>query len=63
MKFGTVHGRLRPEVGSAKCIGAYGRNGVTPAPRIFGTSRQKIVTPTEYCPFETKTKLFLAYCS
>ena len=25
VKFGTAHGRSRPEVGSTKCIDAYGR--------------------------------------
>ena len=38
MKFGTAHGRSRPEVGSAKCIDVYGKKGVPPAPRIFGNS-------------------------
>ena len=47
MKFGTAHGRSRPAVGSAKCIGSYGRKGVPPAPCIFGTSQQKMITPTE----------------
>ena len=46
VKFGTAHGRSRPEVGSAKCIEAYGRKGVTPAPRIFGTSYEKMMTLT-----------------
>ena len=43
--FGTAHGRLRPEVGSTKRIGACGKKGVPPAPRIFGTSMQKMITP------------------
>ena len=47
MKFGTAHGKSALEVGGAKCIGAYGRKGVTPAPQIFGTSKQKIITPTD----------------
>ena len=38
VKFGTAHGRSRPEVGSTKRIGASGQKGVPPAPRIFGTS-------------------------
>ena len=46
VKFGTAHGRWRLEGGSAKCIEAYGRNGVNPAPRIFGTSDEKMMTPT-----------------
>ena len=46
VKFGTAHGRLRPEVGSTKCIGACGKKGVPQVSRIFGTN---------------KTKLFLAY--
>ena len=46
VKFGTMHGRSRPAVGSAKCIGSYGRKGVPPAPCIFGTSQQKMITPT-----------------
>ena len=46
VKFGTAHGRTRPEVGSTKCIEAYGRNGVNPAPQIFGTSYEKMITST-----------------
>ena len=46
VKFGTAHGRSRPDVGSAKRIDAYGRKGVTPAPRVFGTSDKKMMTPT-----------------
>ena len=38
MKFGTTHGRLRPGVGGAKCIGSYGRKGVPPAPCNIGAS-------------------------
>ena len=42
VKFGTSHGRSRPEVGSTKCTDAYGRKGVTPPPPpIFGTSGGK----------------------
>ena len=37
MKFGTAQGRSRPEVSSAKCTDAYGRKGVAPFSRIFGT--------------------------
>ena len=29
VKFGTAHGRSRPDVGSAKCIDAYGRNVIS----------------------------------
>ena len=38
MNFGTAHGRSRPGVGGAKCIGSYGRKGVPPAPCNFGAS-------------------------
>ena len=38
MKFDTVHGRSRLEVGGVKCIGSYGRKGVPPAPCNFGAS-------------------------
>ena len=48
MKFGTAHGRLRPVVGSAKCIGAYREKGVPWACRKFGTSQQKSITPTTF---------------
>ena len=41
VKFATAHGKSVLEVGGAKCIGAYGRNGVPLAPHIFGTSQQK----------------------
>ena len=48
VNFGTADGKSRPEVGSAKCIGSYGRKGVTTSPRNFGTSLQKIITPTDF---------------
>ena len=48
VKFGTAHGRSGPEVSSAKCIGASGKIGVSPFSRIFGTSRPKMVTPTDF---------------
>ena len=35
MKFGTAHGRSRPGVGGAKCIGSYGRKGVPWPPVIL----------------------------
>ena len=38
MKFGTEHGISRPEVGSAKCIDAYGGKVHFPFSLIFGTS-------------------------
>ena len=47
VKFRIVHGKSIPEVGSAKCIGAYGRKGVPPVPQIFGT--------------EANTQLLIAY--
>ena len=37
-KLRIAHGRSRPGVGGAKCIGSYGRKGVTPAPCNFGAS-------------------------
>ena len=46
VKFGTAHDAPRPEVGSTKCIGAYGRKWVTPTPRFFCTSNQIIIPPT-----------------
>ena len=47
VKFGTAHGIIsRPEVGSSKCIDVYGRKGVAPFSRIFGTIDQKIIPPT-----------------
>ena len=48
VKFGTAHGESRPEVGSTKRIGASSQKGVPPAPRIFGTSDYKIMTPTVF---------------
>ena len=47
VKFGTAHGRSRPEVGSAKCLGASGKKGVSLFSQIFGTSDQKITPPTD----------------
>ena len=38
MKFGTAHGRSRPEVGSTKCIDVYGVGVVSRSSRICGTS-------------------------
>ena len=34
VKFGTAHGRSRPEVGNKKGIDIYGSGGVTLAPRL-----------------------------
>ena len=48
VKFGTPHARSRREVGSAKRIDAYSRKGVTPAPRIFGTSGKNMMTSTVF---------------
>ena len=59
VKLGTAHGQSRPEVGSTKRIDAYGRKGVRPAPRIFGTSGKRKYDP--YCIFWTKPKILLAY--
>ena len=46
VKFGTAHGRSRPEVGSAKCIGASGRKGVSQFSRGSGNSQQKMIVHT-----------------
>ena len=35
VKFDIAHGKSVPEVGGAKCIGAYGRKGVPPAPKCL----------------------------
>ena len=43
VKFGTAHGRSRPEVGSAKRIDSNGTKRVAPFSRIFGTSDQKMI--------------------
>ena len=48
VKFGTAHGRSRPEVGSTTRIDANGEKGVPPAPRNFGTFEQKMITPTVF---------------
>ena len=48
VKFGYAHGTSVWEVGGAKCIGAYGRKRVPPAPHISGTSKQKLITPTDF---------------
>ena len=46
VKFGTAHGRSGPEVGSAKCIEAYGSGGVSRPSRILGKPEQNIISPT-----------------
>ena len=46
VKFGTAHGRSRPEVGSTKCIDVYGKGGVSRPSRISGKSEQNVMTPT-----------------
>ena len=48
VKIGAAHDRSRPEVGSAKCIGEYGRAVVSGPSRIFGKSEQNIITPTPF---------------
>ena len=61
VNFGTAHGRCRPEVGGTKRIDAYGRKGVTPVPRIFGTSDRKITAPTFF--LRPKSNFFsLTFC-
>ena len=47
VKFGTAHGRLRPEVGSTKRIDVYGSGGFTQAPQIFVTFDQNTITLTD----------------
>ena len=56
VKFGTAHGRLRPEVGSAKCIGVCGKKGVPRVSPIFDTSDQKSTPPTVF--LRTKQTFF-----
>ena len=46
VKFGTAHGRSRPEVGSTKCIDFYGSRGVSRPSLISGISDHKNTTPT-----------------
>ena len=46
VKFGTAHGRSRPEVGSGFPIESYGSRGVSRLSLIIGNSQQKIITPT-----------------
>ena len=47
VNFGTAHGRLRPEVGNEFRIDAYGKKGVPPSSRIFGTFQLKRTPPTD----------------
>ena len=47
VKFGTAHGRWRPEIGSGFPIESYGSRGVSRPSLICGTSQQKMITPTE----------------
>ena len=46
VNFDTAHGRSGPEVGSAKCIEAYGSEGVSRPSRILGKPEQNIISPT-----------------
>ena len=43
VKFGTTHGRSRPEVGGAKCIDVYGSVGVSPPSLALWNSEQNII--------------------
>ena len=43
VKFGTAHGRSRPEVGSAKCIEVYGSGGVSRPSLVLENSEQNII--------------------
>ena len=47
VKFGTVHGRSRPEVGSAKRIDVYESGGVSRPSLVPGNYQQKIVAKTD----------------
>ena len=46
VKFGTAHGRSRPDVGSAKRIDVYGSGGVSRPSRIPGESDHNIISLT-----------------
>ena len=43
VKFGTAHGRSRPEVGGVKCIDVYGSGGVSRPSLVLGNSEQNII--------------------
>ena len=43
VKFGTAHDRSTPEVGSVKCIGVYGSEGVSRPSLVLGNSEQNII--------------------
>ena len=43
MKFGTAHGRSRPEVGGAKCIDYYANGGVSRPSLVIGNSQRNII--------------------
>ena len=43
VKFGIAHGRLTPELGSAKCIDLYGSGGVSRPSLVLGNSEQNII--------------------
>ena len=47
VKFGTAHGRSRPEVGSAKRIDFYGSGGVSRPSCLIGKSVQNIIILTD----------------
>ena len=47
VKFGTAHGRSRPEVGSGFPIEAYGTRGVSRPSRVIGNSYQKTSASTD----------------
>ena len=46
VKFSTAHGRLRPEVGSTKCIDAYGSRQVLRPSLLISNSLQQITADT-----------------
>ena len=47
MKFGTAHGRSRPEVGSTKRIDVYGSGGVSWPYLVIDNSYHKITANTD----------------
>ena len=48
VKYGTAHGKTRPEVGSGFSIGVYGSRVVSRPTLIFGTSDEKCIPPTTF---------------
>ena len=62
MKFGTAHGRSRPEFGSVKHIDVYGSRGVFRRSLVIAKYDQEIIANADLLGPLLSIELLFAYC-